>query len=192
MPCIVGTGSISTVNQDTKLVIQLPPGAAQDQTTCTSNVIELRMHAATTQNVDVTTPIRYTVTGLPSFVSVAQDPATATPFAAPLLTFTFNVSGIRHLTAASNSTITIANPIATNRTTTISLQVTPTPGQGFAQVATANPSSTTAGNPIDFTREAVRAGEGPSDHHLAHDAGSVLQAGGGGSTVCGRVAIPVL
>ena len=151
MPCIVGTGSISTINQDTKLVIQLPPGAAQDQTTCTSNVIELRLHAASTQNVDVTTPIKYNVTGLPSFVSVAQDPAPASPFAAPLLTFTFNVSGIRHVAAASNSTITIANPIATNRTTTLTLQVTPTPGQGFSQVATANPSSTTAGNPIDFT-----------------------------------------
>src|SRR5262249_44698218 len=47
MPCIVKTGSITTINQDTKLVIQLPPGSAQDQTTCTSNVIEVRMHAGT-------------------------------------------------------------------------------------------------------------------------------------------------
>ena len=46
MSCIIKTGSISTINQDTKLVIQLPPGAAQDQTTCTSNAIELRVHPA--------------------------------------------------------------------------------------------------------------------------------------------------
>jgi hypothetical protein len=69
----------------------------------------------------------------------------------PLLTFTFNVSGIRALTAPSNTTITIANPIATNRSTTLTLQVSPTAGQGFSQVAAANPTSTNAGNPIDFT-----------------------------------------
>ncbi len=152
MPCISGTGSITTLNQDTKLVIQLPPGAAQDQTTCTSNSIGLRVHPASSQNPpDVLTAIQYNVTGLPSFVSVAQSPSPVSPFAVPLLTFTFNVSGIRHLTAPSNTTITIANPIATNRSTTLTLQVTPTPGQGFSQLATANPSATTAGNPIDFT-----------------------------------------
>src|SRR5262249_17996051 len=116
MACIVKTGSITTINQDTKLVIQLPPGSAQDQTTCTSNVIGVRMHAAA-GSADVMPGIKYNVTGLPSFVTVTQDPSTATPFAAPLLSFTFNVAATRGLTAASNSTITIANPIATNRTT---------------------------------------------------------------------------
>ena len=152
MPCIIKTGSISAINQDTKLVIQLPPGSAQDQTTCTSNAIGLRVHPASSPNPpDVVTAIKYNVTGLPPFVSVSQDPGTASPFAVPLLTFTFNVSAIRHLTAVSNSTITIANPIATNRTTTLTLQVSPTAGQGFSQVAAANPTSTNAGNPIDFT-----------------------------------------
>ncbi len=152
MSCIIKTGSISTINQDTKLVIQLPPGAAQDQTTCTSNAIELRVHPASTPNPpDVVTAIKYNVTGLPSFVTVSQSPATVSPFAVPLLTFTFNVSGIRALTAPSNTTITIANPIATNRSTTLTLQVSPTAGQGFSQVAAANPTSTNAGNPIDFT-----------------------------------------
>jgi hypothetical protein len=151
MPCIIKTGSITTINQDTKLVIQLPPGAAQDATTCTSNAISLRVLPASSQSVDVATPINYNVTGMPSFLGVRQSPSPASPFAVPLLTFTFNVTATRALTAASNSTITIANPIATNRTTTLSLSVTPTPGQGFAAVATANPTSTTAGNPIDFT-----------------------------------------
>lgn len=151
MPCLIKTGSITTINQDTKLVITLPPGSAQDQTTCTSNAIQLRVTPASNQSVDVVTPITYKVTGLPSYVSVSQNISPASPFAVPLLTFTFNVSATRTLTAQSNATITIANPIATNRTTTLALQVTPTAGQGFAQVATANPTSTTAGNPVEFT-----------------------------------------
>ena len=150
MPCIIKTGSITTLNQDTKLVIQLPPGASQDQTTCTSNTIGVRLSAAS-GSADVVPTVKYNVNGLPSFVSVSQSPSPVSPLAAPLLTFTFSVSGIRALTAQNNSTITIQNPLNTSRTTTLALQVTPTAGQGFAQVATANPTSTIAGNPIDFT-----------------------------------------
>jgi hypothetical protein len=146
LPCIVKTGSISLLNQDTKLVIQLPPGAAQDQTTCTSNVIQLKVVPTSFLIVDIAPSFKYNVTGLPSFLTESQSPPALTP-----LTFTFNVTGTRALTTTSSSTITIQNPIATNRTTALALQVSPTPGQGFAQVATANPTSTTAGNPIDFT-----------------------------------------
>lgn len=146
LPCLVKTGSISLLNQDTRLAIQLPPGASQDQTTCTSNVIQVKVVPTSFLIVDIAPSFSYSVTGLPSFLTESQAPPALTP-----LTFTFNVSGTRALTTASNSTITITNPIATNRTTTLVLQVSPTTGQGFAQVATANPSSTTAGNPIDFT-----------------------------------------
>jgi hypothetical protein len=146
LPCIVKTGSISLLNQDTKLAIQLPPGAAQDQTTCTSNVIQVKVVPTSFPSVDISPSFTYTVTGLPSFLTETQSAPSLTP-----LTFTFNVSGTRALTATSNSTITIQNPIATNRTTTLTLQVAPTAGQGFAQVATANPTTTNAGNPIDFT-----------------------------------------
>jgi hypothetical protein len=152
MPCIVKTGSITTLNQDTKLVIQLPPGASQDQTTCTSNVINVQIRPASTQNVDVVQSFRYNVTGLPSFVTVAsQQPSSAGPFVVPVLTFAFNVAGIRALTTTTSSTITIANPLASNRTTTLTLQVSPTPGQGFSQVVTALPTTTGTGDPIDFT-----------------------------------------
>jgi hypothetical protein len=146
LPCLIKTGSISLLNQDTKLVIQLPPGASQDQTTCTSNTIQVKVVPTSFPIVDISPSFKYTVTGLPSFLTEAQTPPALTP-----LTFTFNVSGTRALTAASNNTITITNPIATNRTTTLVLSVSPTAGQGFAQAATANPTSTTAGNPIDFT-----------------------------------------
>jgi len=146
LACIIKTGSISTINQDAKLVIHLPPGASQDQSTCTSNVLNVKVVPALFPIVDVSPSFKYTVTGLPSFLTETQSPPALTP-----LTFTFNVSAVRALTTTSNSTITIQNPIATNRTTTLTLQVVPTAGQGFSQVATANPASTNAGNPIDFT-----------------------------------------
>lgn len=146
LPCLVKTGSISLLNQDTKLAIQLPPGAAQDQTTCTSNTVLVKVLPASFPSVDISPSFKYTVTGLPSFLTATQSPPALTP-----ITFTFNVSGTRALTTTSNSTITIRNPIATNRTTTLTLQVAPTAGQGFTQAATANPTSTNAGNPIDFT-----------------------------------------
>jgi hypothetical protein len=149
LPCIVKTGSISQLNQDTRLTIQLPPGASQDQTTCTSNLLDVRVRAASPPSADVQPKIDYNVTGLPAFVTVSQSPSAVT--AGSPLRFTFNVSGIRALTGRSTSTITIANPIATNRTTTLVLEVSPTAGQGFAAAASANPTSTRAGNPIDIT-----------------------------------------
>lgn len=151
LPCIVKTGSITTLNQDTKLVIQLPPGAAQDQTTCSSTVINVQIRPVATQVADVEPTFSYTVSGLPSFVTTTQSPSPVTPFAVPIVSFKFTVAAIRALTTTSTSTITITNPLATNRTTSLVLQVSPTAGQGFSQIASANPASTVAGNPIDFT-----------------------------------------
>jgi hypothetical protein len=150
MPCIVKTGSITTVNQDTKLTIQLPPGAAQDVTTCTSNTIHVVTKPSVITTPNIQTSMKYTVTGLPAFVTASQAGAEFPEVGGTIL-FTFNVAGIRALTAASTSTITITDPAASNRSTTLVLAVTPTAGQGFATVATANPVSSTAGNPIDFT-----------------------------------------
>jgi len=103
MPCIVKTGSITTLNQDTKLVIQLPPGSAQDQTTCTSNVLNVRA-VVSSQQVDVAPSFNYRVTGLPSFLTVTQSPSPASALQLPSLSFTFNVAGVRTLSAASTST----------------------------------------------------------------------------------------
>ena len=151
MSCIIKTGSISAVDQDTKLVIQLPPGAAQDQTTCTSNAIGLRVHPASSPNPpDVVTPIKYNVTGLPPFVSVGQSPGPASPFAVPLLTFTFNVSAIRPLTGEQQhdhdrqpdrdepDDDTHASGLADRRSRLLA-------GGGGKS------DGTNAGNPIDFT-----------------------------------------
>jgi len=161
LSCIVKTGSLSLLNQDSHLVIQLPPGHQQDQTTCNSNVITVRTTPASIGHVDVVGPtIRYNVTGLPSFVTESQATAVL-PQVGTQLTFTIDVAGIRALTAARTSTITITDPIATNRTETLTLEVRPDLGQGFASVATANPTSTAAGNPIDFTIR-LSAAAGPN------------------------------
>src|SRR5262249_37490135 len=67
------------------------------------------------------------------------------------IALTFNVQGIRAISTTNTSTITITNPLATNRKITLTLQVLPDLGQGFAQAASANPSTTIGGNLIDFT-----------------------------------------
>ena len=112
-------------DQDTKLVIQLPPGSAQDQTTCTSNVINVRTALVSSPQIDVAPSFNYRVTGLPSFITVTQAPSPASPLQLPTLSFTFNIAGVRTLTATSNSTIKITNPIDTLRSTSLVLQVVP-------------------------------------------------------------------
>ena len=153
MPCLIKTGSITTVNQDTRLNIQLPPGASQDQTTCTSNFINVRVRPTTTVNPNFPFPVpgmKYRVTGLPAFVTANQAVAEP-PTGTALIAFTFDVARTRALTAQSTTTITIANPNDGDRVRTLTLVVTPTAGQGFSSQASPNPGSTTAGNPIDFT-----------------------------------------
>jgi hypothetical protein len=153
LPCIVKTGSITPSNQDLKLTIQLPPGASQDQTTCTSNVLNVKVRPASTVSVNFPFPVpgmKYTVSGLPSFLTENQAVAQP-PTSTASLAFTFDVAKIRALSAQSTSTITITNPDDPQRTNTLTLVVIPTPGQGFSAQASPNPSSTTAGNPIDFT-----------------------------------------
>jgi hypothetical protein len=151
LPCIVKTGSISSINQDNKLVITLPPGSSQDQATCTSNVITVTMKPAVLPHVDITGPtMKYTVSGLPAFIT-ANQPASVLSLVSTQINLTINVAAIRALTTTNNSTIRFTNPLDANRTASLVLQVIPTAGQGFAQTATANPTSTAAGNPIDFT-----------------------------------------
>jgi hypothetical protein len=153
LPCIIKTGSITPSNQDLKLTIQLPPGANQDQTTCTSNVLNVRVRPTSTVafNFPFQAPaMRYTVAGLPAFVTVNEAVAQP-PTSTALLAFTFDVARIRALTAQSSTRITITNPNDANRADTLTLVVTPTAGQGFAAQAAPNPASSTVGNPIDFT-----------------------------------------
>jgi hypothetical protein len=149
LPCIVKTGSITTLNQDTRLTIQLPPGHAQDQTTCTSNTIRIRTTPASIGTVSIDSTMKYTVTGLPAFLT-ANQPTAVQPVVNGDIIFTFDVAAIRARTTQSTSTITLTDPVATNRSTTLTLVVTPDLGQGFAAPALPNPTSTAAGNPMDF------------------------------------------
>jgi len=149
LPCIVKTGSITALNQDTRLTIQLPPGHSQDQTTCTSNTIRIRTIPSSIGTVSIDSLMKYAIAGLPAFLTASQPTATL-PVVGAEIVFTFNVAAIRALTAQSTSTITITDPVATSRSTTLTLVVTPDPGQGFAAAALPNPTSTIAGNPMDF------------------------------------------
>jgi hypothetical protein len=93
--------------------------------------------------------MRYTVTGLPAFLT-ANQPTAVQPVVNGDIIFTFDVAAIRARTTQSTSTITLTDPVATNRSTTLTLVVTPDLGQGFAAPALPNPTSTAAGNPMDF------------------------------------------
>jgi hypothetical protein len=163
LPCIVKTGSLSLLNQDLKLVINLPPGSAQDQTTCTNNVITVKTLPASIGHVDIVgSPQKYTVSGLPAFLTETQ-PTAVLPMVTGQLSFTFNINAVRTLTSQSTSTITITDPTATNRSVALTLVVVPSPAaQGFSQVASANPVSSVAGNLIDFTINLSRVA-GPAD-----------------------------
>ena len=151
LSCIVKTGTLQLLDQDTRIVLQLPPGHQQDQTTCNSNSLSARISPADMGELDIVGPnFRYTFGGLPAFMTGNQA-STIPPNGFPGLLFTINVAGIRALATASISAITLTNPLNTNRSTTLRMEVRPNLGQGFATVASANPRTLTAGDPVDFT-----------------------------------------
>jgi len=144
----VKTGSFDKLNQDTKIKIQLPPGARQDQTTCNQNHLVARVTPATIGELDIPSVVKYTATGLPSFLQASQTTGLS-PSSPANPSFTISVSGIRALTAASNSNIVISssNP---SRTATLNLEVQPGIQNGFTQAANCN-------NPL--TGKLVTAGD---------------------------------
>src|SRR4029079_12570519 len=91
LSCLIGTGSITTINQDTKLVILLPPGASQDHSTRTSSALTVKVTPGSTSS-DVAPTFKYSVSGLPSFVTESQA-TPELPGVGATLTFTFNVAG---------------------------------------------------------------------------------------------------
>jgi hypothetical protein len=146
--CIVKTGSFEKLNQDHKIRLTLPPGSAQDQTTCNQNTITATIVPADVGELDIAGPVKYTATGTPGFLQ-ANPPTALSPGAHPGFNFTLSVSGVRSLTAASNSTIVIASPNPA-RTATLNLEVLPGLTNGFTQPANCN-------NPL--TGKLVNAGD---------------------------------
>jgi hypothetical protein len=134
--CIIKSGSFEKQNQDSKIKIQLPPGSAQDLTTCNQNTLVAHIVPASISEIDINRSVTYTATGLPNFLS-ATSPSTATTSVPIDISFPINVSRIRSLTAASNSNIVIAssNPA---RTVTLNLEVQPGIANGFTQPANCN------------------------------------------------------
>jgi hypothetical protein len=135
--CIVKTGSFEKLLQDHKIRITLPPGHRQDQTTCNERTLSARVDpsSATFGELDIPGPtFKYAVSGRPTFLTSSQATALG-PTGHPSISFPIDVAGIRALTTASNSTITVTRA-GTNRTSTLNLEVVPSPlANGFTQVA---------------------------------------------------------
>ncbi|HYK43512.1 MAG TPA: hypothetical protein VE007_14080 [Thermoanaerobaculia bacterium] len=147
--CIVKTGSFEKLDQDHKIRITLPPGSAQDQTTCNQNTLQVHIAPATgLGEIDVAAPVKFTATGLPNFMT-ANSPTAPTPASPTDIVFTLNVSGIRSLTAVSTSNIVVtsSNP---HRTANLTFEVHPGIANGFTQAANCN-------NPL--TGKSVKAGD---------------------------------
>ncbi|MDQ6893116.1 MAG: hypothetical protein M3167_10600 [Acidobacteriota bacterium] len=146
--CIVKTGSFERLDQDHKIKIQLPPGSAQDQTTCNQNTLVAHITPASINEIDINRAVSYSASGLPNFLT-ASSPQTATTSVQTDMSFPINVARIRGLTAASNSNIVITstNP---SRTANLSVEVLPGITNGFTQPANCN-------NPL--TGKLVTAGD---------------------------------
>jgi hypothetical protein len=139
--CIVKTaGSIEKFEQDTLTNLRLPPGHQQDTTTCFNPSLKVRIaRPAGIGELDISKIFRYSVSGLPSFLTMtsAGSPDTR-PDESQELNFAIDTLGIRALTNTSNSTITIHSPNP-NRTATVRLTVIPNAANGFTADASCNP-----------------------------------------------------
>jgi hypothetical protein len=88
--------------------------------------------------LDVFKTFKYSVSGLPAFLTVTSPETRPNVFAGP--SFTIDTARIRALTNTSNSTIRIASPNS-NRTETLRLTVVPNLANGFIADAACNPST---------------------------------------------------
>ena len=149
----MNTGTVTLEDQDTKLVIQLPcrtPARSE-------HVREQRRPSDHSSLSLIGTVIadgpafEYLITPVCRRSCRHRSRSPNSPNVSSSITLTFNVLGIRAITATNTSTITFTNPIATNRKVSLVLQELPNLGQGFAAVASANPSTSVVGDPIDFT-----------------------------------------
>jgi hypothetical protein len=149
--CIVKTGTFEKLDQDKKIRITLPPGHQQDQSTCNSRTLTARVTPASPGELDITPTFRYSVSGLPTFMTSSQNPGPAN--AAVNISFPIDVARIRAIggtstggnltlissrlktsSGTSNSTITITS-LNTSRTSTVNLEVVPNLSNGFTQAA---------------------------------------------------------
>lgn len=145
--CIVGTGSFQLLDQNDRIVINLPPGHQQDHTTCTNPTLIVSVAATNIGEFDVgADPFRYTAVGMPAFLTLATSQEGFQNTRS--MSFAIDTARIRALTATSTSTITIRSA-NTNRTDTVRLTVIPNAGQGFATPCACNPSSFNVGDLTD-------------------------------------------
>lgn len=150
--CIVKTGTFEKLNQDHKIRITLPPGHQQDQTTCNSRTLVAQVLPSSVGELDIAPSFKYSVSGLPAFVTSSQTTAMP-PGTAANISFSIDVAGIRAVgttstsgrrfqsisrksssSGTSNSSITVSS-LNTSRTSILNLEVVPNLSNGFTQAA---------------------------------------------------------
>jgi hypothetical protein len=125
-------GGFTLLNQDHRMLIRLPPGHQQDETTCNNRTAFARVTPASLGEVGVFKKFNYSVTGLPGFAT-SEQAFPQEPNSSAEITFPIDVGRIRALNATSNRTLTISS--VSNRTATLDLTVVPNLSNGFAQAA---------------------------------------------------------
>lgn len=134
--CIVKSGSIQRDQQDTRIVLNLPPGHGKDDSTCNAH-LTARVAPQEMGELDIFKSFKYSVSGLPTFLTVA--PSNTQPNAVPVLSFAIDTARIRDLVAISNRNLTIRSPNP-HRTDTLVLRVVPNLANGFVAQAACDPN----------------------------------------------------
>lgn len=140
--CIVKTGTIETLEQDTLIELRLPPGHQQDATTCDNPILGATTFHAGIGELDVFR-FRYAVADLPPFLTVLSSeemrPNPSQTLGNSQIKFAIDTHGIRDLMNKSDTTITIRSPNP-NRTDTLRFVVFPNSANGFTANAACTPS----------------------------------------------------
>lgn len=138
--CIVKSGSIQRDQQDTRIVLNLPPGHGQDASTCNAH-LTAQVKPQEMGELDIFKRFTYSLSGLPTFLTVT--PSNTQPKADAVLSFAIDTARIRRLATTSNSNLRIRSPNS-HRTDRLSLVVVPNRDNGFVAQAACDP------NPIEI------------------------------------------
>lgn len=159
-----GLNPIVRDQQDTRVVITLPPGAAQDTSNCTLRLFT-QVSFPSMPEIDIKRDFDLSLTGLPAFLARYA----GTPLEVPanwtssgkVLTLEANIANLRAVSAVTNATLTIAVP--NGRSDTLTVRVNPPPvANAFAQaVQCRNQSTGTTVNAGDAFGCEVRLAQTP-------------------------------
>ncbi|MCX8004168.1 MAG: hypothetical protein N2688_04300 [Burkholderiaceae bacterium] len=150
--------------QDTRIVITLPPGAAQDTSNC-----QLRLFTSlsfgSVPEIDIQRDFNLSLSGLPNFLAPAAQALGMRAYSwlpTSSLTLEANMAALRAINSTRNVTLTVAMP--NGRSDTLTVQVNPpSVSNAFAQaVVCRNPSTGTTVNAGDAFNCELRLAQAPT------------------------------